>query len=189
MTPTLNASNGPTDGPTDGCGSRVISGNLTWQCLAFDQLTLAQLYAALQLRAEVFVVEQACAFQDLDGVDAACHHLLGWGRPNATNAAATASNGPPTLLACARLVPAGVNCAEASIGRVVTSPVARGQALGHALVAQACQALVALWGAQPIRIGAQSHLQPFYAQHGFATASEPYVEDGIWHVEMLKPAG
>jgi len=146
---------------------------LDWQSLSFNQLTALQLYAALRLRAEVFVVEQACAFQDLDGADPACHHLLGWGEG--------------VVQAYARLVPAGVKYAEASIGRVVTSPAARGRALGHVLMARACEELVGLWGAQAIRIGAQAHLQGFYAQHGFETVSEPYLEDGIPHVEMLRP--
>lgn len=165
---------------------------LHWQCLPFDRLGVYSLYDVLQLRAEVFVVEQACAFQDLDGADAACHHLLGtdaatssgWGECGETSAAPILPTTP--LLAYARLVPAGLKYTEASIGRVVTSPAARGQALGHALMAQACQQLCALWGAQPIRIGAQAHLQAFYGQHGFVTASPPYMEDGIVHVEMLR---
>lgn len=162
--------------------SRGAGAGVAWQCLPFARLSLAQLYAVLQLRAEVFVVEQACAFQDLDGADAACHHLL------ATDGSPGQTPEQAPVLAYARLVPAGVKYAEASIGRVVTAPAARGRALGHALMAQACQSLVGLWGAQPIRIGAQSHLQLFYAQHGFVRASEPYLEDGIPHVEMLRPA-
>lgn len=146
----------------------------TWHCAAFDQLTVAQLYALLQLRAAVFVVEQACVFQDMDGADAACHHLLAWGADG-------------QLLAAARLVPAGLKCAEASIGRVVTAPGARGLKLGHDLMARACHGLQTLWGPQPIRIGAQAHLQGFYARHGFVTDSAPYDEDGIAHVEMRRP--
>lgn len=152
-----------------------------WLCLPFDRLTTHQLYAALQLRAEVFVVEQRCAFQDLDGADAACHHLLGLGLGAGLDA--------PPLLAYARLVPAGLKYPEASIGRVLTSAAARGRALGHQLVAHACQQLHTLWGPQPIRIGAQAHLQAFYGQHGFVSASPPYLEDGIPHMEMLRPAG
>ena len=156
---------------------------LDWQCLPFDRLNVHSLYGILQLRSEVFVVEQACVFQDMDGADAACYHLLG------TDAADSADPmSPRPLLAYARLVPAGLKYTEASIGRVVTSPAERGRALGHALMAQACQQLVSLWGPQPIRIGAQAHLQAFYGQHGFVTDSPPYLEDGIPHVEMLRPA-
>jgi ElaA protein len=111
----------------------------------------------------------------MDGLDPACHHLLG-----------QAADG--TLLAYARLVPKGLAFAEASVGRVVTSPAGRGRALGHALMAQACAQLAALWGPQPIRIGAQAHLQAFYGQHGFVADGPGYIEDGIPHVEMLCPA-
>ncbi len=155
--------------------STASSQGLSWQCLAFDQLSVTQLYAWLQLRTAVFVVEQACVFQDMDGADPACHHLLAW-------------DAAGQLLAAARLVPAGLKYPQASIGRVVTSPAARGLALGHTLMARACDELQGLWGAQPIRIGAQAHLQSFYGRHGFVTDSPPYDEDGIAHVEMLRPA-
>jgi len=148
---------------------------LNWHCLPFDALLPLQLYALLKLRADVFVVEQRCAYLDPDGADPACHHLLGL-------------DAQGTLLASARLVPAGLKFAEASIGRVVTAPQARGTQLGHALMAQACTELFRLWGPQPIRIGAQAHLQGFYRRHGFVTVSAPYDEDGIAHVDMLRPA-
>lgn len=146
-----------------------------WRCLPFEGLSLAELYAVLQLRSAVFVVEQSCVFQDMDGFDPACHHLMG-------------HDASGQLLAYARLVPAGVAFAQASVGRVVTAPAGRGRALGHALMAKACTALNNLWGAQPIRIGAQAHLQGFYGRHGFVIDSAEYIEDGISHVEMLRPA-
>jgi ElaA protein len=146
-----------------------------WRCLPFEGLSLTELYAVLQLRSAVFVVEQTCVFQDMDWLDPACHHLLG-------------QDASGQLMAYARLVPQGMAFAEASVGRVVTAPAGRGRALGHALMAQACTALTHLWGPQPIRIGAQAHLQDFYGQHGFATDSAEYMEDGIAHVEMLRPA-
>mgnify|MGYP002776401362 CR=1 FL=1 len=153
----------------------VPTPDVHWRCLPFTALSVAELYAVLQLRSAVFVVEQACVFQDMDGLDPTCHHLLG-----------QAADG--TLLAYARLVPAGVAFAEASVGRVITAPAARGTALGHRLMAQACTQLAQLWGAQPIRIGAQAHLQAFYGQHGFVAEGAGYIEDGIPHVEMLRPA-
>lgn len=153
----------------------VPNPDVHWRCLPFTALSVAELYTVLQLRSAVFVVEQACVFQDMDGLDPTCHHLLG-----------QAADG--TLLAYARLVPQAHAFAEASVGRVVTSPAGRGRALGHALMAQACAHLVALWGPQPIRIGAQAHLQGFYGQHGFVAEGPGYIEDGIPHVEMLRPA-
>ncbi len=152
---------------------------LVWRCLPFDALQATTLYSILRLRSEVFVVEQRCVFQDMDGADADCMHLLG----ESTDPA----GGAPLLRAYARLVPAGLKFAEASIGRVVSDPALRGTGVGHALMAHAVQMLTSLWGRQPIRIGAQAHLQGFYRQHGFETASPVYDEDGIDHVEMLRP--
>lgn len=155
---------------------------LDWQWTAFADLRNADLYALLQLRSAVFVVEQNCAFQDLDGFDAQAMHLLGF----AAGSSAGSVTQPPQLLAYARCFPAGVKFAEASIGRVLTAPDARGTGLGHALMARAIQALCTQWGAQPIRIGAQAHLFNFYATHGFVDQGRPYLEDGIAHLEMLR---
>lgn len=146
----------------------------TWRCLPFDALHARTLYALLRLRSAVFVVEQRCVFQDLDGADAHCLHLLG--------------EADGQLRAYARLVPAGLKYPEASIGRVATDPGARGDGLGHRLVHQAVHQLHALWGPRPIRIGAQAHLQGFYRQHGFVPAGPIYDEDGIDHLEMLRSA-
>jgi ElaA protein len=151
---------------------------ITWRCLPFDALLPHTLYALLRLRSEVFVVEQNCVFQDMDGLDARCLHVLGE-RPG--------PDGQPLLVASTRLVPPGLAYAEASIGRVVTSPAARADRLGHPLMAESLRLLFSLWGAQPVRIGAQAHLQAFYRQHGFEVVGEAYVEDGIDHVEMLCP--
>jgi ElaA protein len=151
--------------------------DVQWRCLPFGALLPDTLYRLLRLRSAVFVVEQACVFLDLDGLDPQCLHILGE-RPGSPAEAA--------LVASARLVPPGVAYAEASIGRVVTAPTARGLGLGHALMAQAVQTLEQLWGPQPIRIGAQAHLQSFYGQHGFVADGAPYVEDGIAHIEMIR---
>ena len=146
---------------------------IEWRYLAFDELTVTQLYAVLQLRSEVFVVEQACIFQDMDGADAQAMHLLGTLQGS--------------LVAYARCFAAGVKYTEASIGRVVVHAGARGSGIGHALVREALARLQQHWGTQPIRIGAQAHLRNFYTQHGFADTGAPYVEDGIDHLEMLRP--
>lgn len=158
----------PTSAPT--------ASGLEWRCLPFGALLPHTLYALLRLRAEVFVLEQACAFQDLDDADPACLHLLGETR------------GPDghELLAYARLVPAGLKYPEASIGRVVTAPRTRGSGLGHALVQEAVRQLHQIWGPQAIRIGAQAHLQAFYRRHGFAPDGPIYLEDGIDHIEMIR---
>ncbi|OOG82373.1 hypothetical protein B0E41_15960 [Hydrogenophaga sp. A37] len=181
------------------------SAAVQWRCLPFAALSADTLYRLLRLRSEVFVVEQRCVFLDLDGRDAQCMHVLGeavaptlpaalgslppegarfaLGRPGGETVAA---DGPVSLLASTRLVPPGVDFAEASIGRVVTAPAARGGGIGHALMAESVRQLIALWGEQPIRIGAQAHLEAFYNRHGFVSDDKPYVEDGIPHIEMLR---
>ena len=146
---------------------------ITWRFVPLDALTARELYEVLQLRSEVFVVEQACVFRDMDGTDAQAMHLLGTveGR----------------LAAYARCFAAGVKYAEASIGRVVTRSELRGSGAGHLLMRQSIACLTQHWGPQSIRIGAQARLEQFYRQHGFTTTGAPYSEDGIPHIEMLRP--
>ena len=146
--------------------------NIEWRYLAFEELTVVELYAVLQLRSEVFVVEQACIFQDMDGADAQAMHLLG--------------SLQGMLVAYARCFEAGIKFAEASIGRIVIRPSLRGSGAGHALVAQAIDCLCVPPGAPSIRIGAQARLEIFYRQHGFETSGPVYLEDGIAHIEMLR---
>jgi ElaA protein len=154
--------------------------SLTWRFVAFDALNTRDLYDLLQLRSEVFVVEQACLFQDLDGADAQAVHLLGRLDERAGH--------PGQLVAYARCFAAGIKYAESSIGRLVTHSAVRGSGAGHVLLQKAISCLTQQWGDQPIRIGAQARLEAFYHQHGFKTTGAPYIEDGIAHIEMLRPA-
>jgi ElaA protein len=140
-----------------------------WHERAFAELSVAELYAIVELRERVFVVEQKCAYLDADGYDPPSRHL--W-----------AARGD-SILAYLRIVPAGVKFVEASLGRIVTAPEARGTGLGKELVRRGIAAL----GAAPIRIGAQAHLERFYNDFGFRRASDVYDEDGIPHIEMLRP--
>jgi ElaA protein len=144
---------------------------LDWKLATLEALGVHELYAMLQLRTEVFVIEQNCIFQDMDGADDQAMHLLG------------SKDGQ--LVAYTRLFPAGIKYAEASIGRVITRMSARGGGLGHVLIQQAIAAVHAQWGKQPIRIGAQERLRAYYSQHGFVDAGAPYIEDGIDHIEMV----
>ncbi len=154
----------------------MTTSDIAWSLSAFDQLTGHDLYALLQLRAQVFVVEQACAFQDLDGADTVACHLQG--------------HADRRLVAYARCLGPGVKYTEASIGRVVTHPDVRASGLGHHLIQRAITTVGDLWGAQAIRIGAQARLRAFYERHGFVDAGKAYVEDGIDHLEMVwQPQG
>jgi ElaA protein len=152
---------------------------MRWQLLPFDDLSARQLYDAMRLRAEVFVVEQQCVFSDPDGHDPRALHLLGWrdGAPDE----------PPALLAYARIFPPGALFDEASIGRVVTSPSARGTGLGRALMAEAMNRTRALFPDAPVKLAAQQRLERFYTTLGFRTVSKAFLEDGIVHVYMVRP--
>ncbi|MFG6468905.1 GNAT family N-acetyltransferase [Roseateles sp. BYS87W] len=145
-----------------------------WQCTPFADLGVEALYDLLALRSEVFVVEQQCIFQDIDGLDRHTWHLLG-----------RQSDG--TLGAYARLIPPGLKGADALIGRVVTAPSARGNGSGRALMTEALAACERLWPGHPLTLHAQAHLQGFYASFGFTPVGDTYMEDGIAHIEMRLP--
>jgi ElaA protein len=162
---------------------RRESSALTWTVQRFSELSLQTLYDLLALRSQVFVVEQACVFQDMDGYDNQAVHVLGW-EPHV----AAPPQAGATLVACARCFAPGVKMPEASIGRVATSASARGKGYGHQLIRQSLAAVHHHWGSQPIRIGAQMRLANFYAGYGFVATGQPYREDGIEHLEMLRPA-
>lgn len=142
-----------------------------WQVATLDALTSHSLYALLQLRSEVFVVEQNCVFLDMDNSDRQALHLMAWRGD--------------TLVACARCFAPGIQFDEASIGRIATRISVRGGGLGHLLVQKAMALVTSTWGSQPIRIGAQARLKNFYQGHGFDDVGLPYVEDGIDHLEMV----
>lgn len=146
---------------------------LNWTIKNFDALSVHELYAIMQLRNEVFVVEQNCVFQDADDKDQLSHHVTGW-------------NGNK-LVAYTRIVPPLVSYNEPAIGRVVTSPDARGGGLGRLLMEKSLEALYNIYGRVPVRVGAQLHLEKFYNSLGFQRSSDMYLEDGIEHIEMVRP--
>ena len=138
-----------------------------------EAFSAVDLYAMLKLRVDVFVVEQECPYPELDGNDADCLHLR------------LLADGE--LIACARLWrPTPEH--HPRIGRVAVSPDHRGKRLGEALMREAIEACEKLYPGEPIAISAQSHLQAFYGTLGFSVTSAEYVEDGIPHVDMERPA-
>ena len=144
-----------------------------WALKPFSELTATELYHILQLRNEVFIVEQNCPYQDLDNKDLYCHHLMYWYGDR--------------LVAYTRLVPAGISYdTHMSIGRVVSSPACRGTGVGKELMTESIAACYELFGKAPIRIGAQLYLKKFYEDFGFVQSGEKYLEDGIEHIEMTK---
>ena len=130
----------------------------------------------LAARQLVFTVEQHCAFQDADGFDFAAWHLLGW----------TADAAKPALAAYLRALDPATKYPEASIGRVLTTPAHRGLGLGRAVMVEGLARCAAAWPGTSIRIAAQQRLEKFYTSLAFRPVSEPYVEDDIVHVDMVR---
>ena len=149
--------------------------SLDWSDVAGAELTAVALHDILALRNQVFVVEQACAYQDIDGRD-----LL----PGTRHLGATDGG---TLVAYARLL--GPDPESVRIGRVIVSSAHRGQRLGHQLMTRALDSCATHWPAAPVALAAQAHLQEFYVRHGFVAVGAPYDEDGIPHIDMVhRPA-
>ncbi len=148
--------------------------SVEWRWSAFDELSGAQLYEILRLRQQVFVVEQVCPFLDCDNADQAAQHLQG--------------REGGELMAYLRLHPPGRKAGEPVLARVVTAPARRGTGLGRELLGGGIARANQLYPGQAIRIGAQARLQAFYQDFGFRACSAPYLEDGIVHLEMLRPA-
>jgi ElaA protein len=145
---------------------------INWICKPFAELENTELYAIMQARVAVFIVEQNCLYQDLSGGDAMCWHLY------ATRAG--------EIKASARLVPPGLHYPEASIGRVLSTQSGRSVGLGRELMTRAIAECERIFGAGPIKIGAQMYLEQFYQGFGFVRVSEPYDEDGIPHIKMRR---
>jgi ElaA protein len=149
---------------------------IDWHFSRFADLTPFDLYDVLAARQNVFILEQTCLYPDIDGYDLEAHHLLGW----------RDMDGKRQLAAYLRVLAPGAKYDEMSIGRVITTPAARGSGAGRALLDQGIAHAEALHPGHRIRIGAQQYLERFYASFGFETVSAPYDEDGIMHIDMLR---
>lgn len=144
---------------------------MEWSIKKFQELTVEELYAILQLRTDIFVVEQECPYPEVDGRDQASHHLC------------AIEEGQ--LIAYARILLPGVSFSEASIGRVLVAKSHRGKGLGYPLIEKAITFIRDELEQSRIKISAQAHLQKFYENCGFQTVSEVYLEDGIPHQDMV----
>ncbi|MCK7613509.1 GNAT family N-acetyltransferase [Roseibium sediminicola] len=151
-----------------------LSDSMTAKWLAFDAFSLSELYALLKLRQDVFILEQESFYADIDGKDPdALHYMI-------TDRAASG------LLGAIRLfVEAGENTAR--IGRVVIAPEARGTGLGRSLMQAGIDKAQELAPGCGIHVSAQAYLEKFYGSLGFRTVSEVYIEDGIPHIDMIRP--
>jgi len=142
---------------------------MEWIAKRFDALEREELYDLLRLRAEVFVVEQACAYQDLDGGDQQATHLLGLEEGE--------------LAAYARWCHRG---GQVRLSRIVTSPRVRGRGHGRRLVTEALRRIADEHPKVPVLIHAQAHLEGFYRSLGFRRRGDTFQEDGIPHVAMVR---
>lgn len=147
---------------------------LDWQLKSCDQLDSRDVYALLALRSAVFVVEQQCIFQDIDGLDLldGTWHLLAWQGDR--------------LVGCLRMFDPTRHDGEVVIGRVATDASVRGSGVGHQLMERALEHCAEQWGGCSVFLSAQSHLEVFYAGHGFVVVTDPYLEDDIPHIGMRR---
>lgn len=138
---------------------------------SFNELNTKELYDLLQLRSEVFVVEQDCVYQDIDGKDKNALHVLGYKEDK--------------LVACTRIFKPGDYFEEASIGRVVVKENQRQYGYGYNIMNASIQAIQKKFKISEIRISAQTYLKRFYNNLGFKEVGKEYLEDGIPHVNMV----
>jgi ElaA protein len=142
------------------------------QTKTFEELTKKELYDLLQIRSEVFVVEQDCVYQDIDGKDQKALHILGYRDEK--------------LIAYTRLFKPGLYFDEASIGRVVVAKSGRAQQYGYDIMKASIKAIEKYYNETKIKISAQVYLKRFYNNLGFFEVGEEYLEDGIPHLAMIK---
>jgi ElaA protein len=138
----------------------------------FNELSVTELYSVLQLRAEVFIVEQNCVYQDIDGKDSKALHVIG--------------ESENKIVAYARLFRPGDYFDQSSIGRVVVTQDYREKKWGHDLMREAIAAIENHFEEKDITISAQQYLKKFYESHGFVQTSDMYLEDDIPHIEMKR---
>ena len=145
---------------------------MKWKIKKFEELSVDELYRIIELRNNVFVVEQECIYQDCDRKDLEAYHLF------------CVEN--DKVVATLRILNKGVSYEEISIGRVVVDKEYRKKHLGRKAMEMAIDFIKHTYGESPIRISAQVYIKDFYKSLGFKEVSEVYLEDDIPHVEMLR---
>jgi ElaA protein len=138
----------------------------------FNELSLKELYSVLQLRSEVFVVEQDCVYQDIDGKDETALHILG--------------KEGDKLVAYTRCFKPGDYFEEAAIGRVIVKEGYRKYGYGHEIMKASIEEIKKRYHTEKIKLSAQQYLTAFYESHGFKQIGEGYLEDGIPHIAMVR---
>jgi ElaA protein len=149
---------------------------MDWQWQTFSQLSGQDLYSVLAARQQVFLLEQQCLYPDMDGLDLDAHHLLG----------SRTIDDRRQIVAYLRCLAPGAKYAEMSLGRVLTIANNRGAGLGRELMVEGIARAERQHPGHRIRIGAQLYLEHFYTDLGFQSVSDPYDDDGIMHIDMLR---
>jgi len=144
---------------------------MVWRVRRFEDFSLEEFHDLIQLRIEVFVLEQDCPYQELDGLDKSAWHVTG-------------ENEDGELLACSRIIAPGISCKEVSFGRVLTKLNVRGEKIGHEVVKRTIAFIEKAYPGQTMKISAQKHLKKFYEYYKFKQSGEGYLEDGIPHIPM-----
>lgn len=152
--------------------NQTIPQDRIWEIKRLEDLDVKTLYEIIALRINVFILEQACFYEELDHKDYNATHLY-------------TLDDKGKVRAYLRILDPGTSYDELSIGRVLVAPSARGTGLGRELMLKALSYITEQYGEVPIRISAQAYLQYFYESLGFTPASEIYLEDGIEHLEMV----
>ncbi len=148
---------------------------MQWKTKTFENLSLNEFHNILQLRVNVFVVEQNCPYPELDEKDKFAWHFF-----------AVPEEDPEKIIAYTRIFKPGDYYEQAAIGRVVVNPEFRGKDLGHELIKKSIETVESLFKTKEIKIGAQTYLKDFYESHGFNQMGEAYLEDGIPHIHMIR---
>lgn len=149
--------------------------NALWTIKSYSELSAEELYSILQIRQDVFVVEQNCPYLDADGYDESALHI--WAEADGKTAA------------YCRLFPAGIKYEEISLGRVCTDTSFRQTGLGKTIMKIALDTAEARFRSAVMRISAQDYLLDFYKSFGFSDTGKKYLEDDIPHTEMLRISG
>lgn len=138
----------------------------------YNELSLSEFHDLVALRIQVFVIEQECPYQDLDGKDKEAFHVI-------------LRDEKGSIIGTTRILPKDVSYPEIAIGRVVVDENNRHLKLGHKLMEESLAFINKEYGPQNVKLSAQTHLKNFYSAHGFNSTGKEYLEDGIPHTEML----
>ncbi len=155
---------------------------MKWILKKYEELTLDELHSIIQLRINVFIVEQNCPYEELDDKDKFAYHFFAF----LPNGMVGVEENPSQIVAYTRIFKPGDYYEQAAIGRVVVHPDFRKDGIGYELMVNSIGQIKKLFQADQVKIGAQTYLKRFYESLGFQKEGTEYIEDGIPHIHMIK---